>query len=245
MRSRSRIDGEVLTRTIWLSIDPYMRGRLLRPAVLRAAGADRRGDDRGDRRRGDCLAPCRASRRATAWSASRGWQSHAVTQGERLTKVDRDGAAVIDLSRRAGHAGDDGLFGHDGYRPGRRRVKRSWCPPRPGRSARWQGSSPSEPAHASSGVAGGRGEVPVRAGGAGFDDCVDHRSLDLQAELQAACPNGIDVYFENVGGRVQQAAFALLNPFARVVMCGMVSQYNEDASCRPDPIWISLLASAC
>jgi NADPH-dependent curcumin reductase CurA len=49
----------------------------------------------------------------------------------------------------------------------------------------------------------------------------------LREELERACPNGIDVYFENVGGGVQAAVFELLNPFARVVMCGMVSQYNE------------------
>ena len=61
-----------------------------------------------------------------------------------------------------------------------------------------------------------------------FDDCVDHRSLDLRAELLASCPNGIDGYFENVGGAVQEAVFDLLNPFARVAMCGMVSQYNQD-----------------
>ena len=72
------------------------------------------------------------------------------------------------------------------------------------------------------------------AGQPGFDDCVDHRSLDLRAELAAACPNGIDAYFENVGGAVQAAVFDLLNPFARVAMCGMVSQYNE-AEFPPGP----------
>ncbi|MBV9249017.1 MAG: NADP-dependent oxidoreductase, partial [Acetobacteraceae bacterium] len=61
-----------------------------------------------------------------------------------------------------------------------------------------------------------------------FDACVDHRSLDLKQELMAECPNGIDAYFENVGGAVQSAVFELLNPFSRVAMCGMVSQYNEE-----------------
>jgi hypothetical protein len=68
----------------------------------------------------------------------------------------------------------------------------------------------------------------------GFDDCVDHRSLDLRRELSTACPSGIDAYFENVGGAVQAAVFDLLNPFARVAMCGMVSQYNE-AEFPPGP----------
>ena len=51
--------------------------------------------------------------------------------------------------------------------------------------------------------------------------------MDVRRELMAACPNGIDAYFENVGGAVQAAVFDLLNPFGRVAMCGMVSQYNE------------------
>ena len=60
----------------------------------------------------------------------------------------------------------------------------------------------------------------------GFDDCIDHRGADLPQALEAACPKGIDVYFENVGGAVQAAVVPLLNSFARMVMCGMVSQSN-------------------
>ncbi len=77
------------------------------------------------------------------------------------------------------------------------------------------------------GIAGGAEKCLFVQEELGFDDCVDHRTLDLAAELAAACPNGIDVYWENVGGRVQAAAFNLLNPFARVVMCGMAAQYND------------------
>jgi NADPH-dependent curcumin reductase len=84
------------------------------------------------------------------------------------------------------------------------------------------------------GVAGGAEKCLWVQDSLGFDDCVDHRALDLRAELAAACPNGIDAYFENVGGAVQAAAFDLLNPFARVAMCGMVSQYNE-AEFPPGP----------
>ena len=86
------------------------------------------------------------------------------------------------------------------------------------------------------GIAGGPDKCLWVQDSLGFDDCVDHRSMDLRRELQAACPNGIDGYFENVGGAVQAAVFDLLNPFARVAMCGMVSQYNEaDVSARPEP----------
>ena len=84
------------------------------------------------------------------------------------------------------------------------------------------------------GVAGGPEKCLFVQETLGFDDCVDHRSIDLRRELAACCPKGIDAYFENVGGAVQAAVFDLLNPFARVAMCGMVSQYN-DAEFPPGP----------
>ena len=60
----------------------------------------------------------------------------------------------------------------------------------------------------------------------GFDACIDHRAADFGKQLEAACPNGIDVYFENVGGAVQQTVWPLLNDFARIPVCGLIAQYN-------------------
>jgi NADPH-dependent curcumin reductase len=59
-----------------------------------------------------------------------------------------------------------------------------------------------------------------------FDAAVDHRAADFPSQLAAACPNGIDVYFENVGGAIWQAVLPLLNNFARVPVCGLIAQYN-------------------
>jgi NADPH-dependent curcumin reductase len=84
------------------------------------------------------------------------------------------------------------------------------------------------------GVAGGPEKCLFVQETLGFDDCVDHRSVDLRQALADACPDGIDVYWENVGGALQAAAFDRLNTFARVVMCGMVSQYNA-AEFPPGP----------
>jgi len=64
---------------------------------------------------------------------------------------------------------------------------------------------------------------------------VDHRTPDLAARLAVACPKGIDVYFENVGGAVFEAVFPMLNPFARVPVCGLTSMYNA-TTLSPDPI---------
>ena len=90
------------------------------------------------------------------------------------------------------------------------------------------------------GIAGGPEKCLFVQDSLGFDDCVDHRSMRPAAELGRACPKGIDVYFENVGGDVQAAVFELLNPFARVAMCGMVSQYN-DTTLPPGPNLVSVV----
>jgi hypothetical protein len=84
------------------------------------------------------------------------------------------------------------------------------------------------------GIAGGADKCRYVEGELGFDACMDHRSADLGAALDRACPKGIDVYWENVGGAVQQAVFPRLNDFGRMVMCGMVSEYN-DVEPRPGP----------
>jgi len=75
------------------------------------------------------------------------------------------------------------------------------------------------------GIAGGKAKGEFVTGTLGFDAAVDHRG-DLDAQLDAACPAGIDVYWENVGGAVQAAVFPRFNDFGRMVMCGMVAQYN-------------------
>jgi NADPH-dependent curcumin reductase CurA len=77
----------------------------------------------------------------------------------------------------------------------------------------------------------------------GFDACIDHRAPDFAASLAAACPKGIDVYFENAGGAVFEAVLPLLNPFARIPICGLISMYNA-TSLSPGPILLSHLMRA-
>ena len=84
------------------------------------------------------------------------------------------------------------------------------------------------------GIAGGANKCRFVEAELGFDTCIDHRSGDLGAALDVACPSGIDVYWENVGGAVQHTAFERLNDFGRIVMCGMVAEYN-DVEPRPGP----------
>jgi NADPH-dependent curcumin reductase CurA len=77
------------------------------------------------------------------------------------------------------------------------------------------------------GIAGGPDKCLFVQEHLGFDACIDHQALSMDSDIADACPNGVDVYFENVGGAVQAAAFKALNMFSRVIMCGMVAQYNE------------------
>jgi NADPH-dependent curcumin reductase CurA len=77
----------------------------------------------------------------------------------------------------------------------------------------------------------------------GFDACIDHRTSDFVGRLAAACPKGIDLYFENVGGAVFEAMFPLLNPFARIPVCGLISMYNA-TSLSPGPILLPHLMRA-
>jgi NADPH-dependent curcumin reductase CurA len=76
------------------------------------------------------------------------------------------------------------------------------------------------------GIAGGPDKCRYVIEELGFDGCIDHRAPDLAVRLAATCPKGIDVYFENVGGAVFEAVFPLLNQFARIPVCGLISCYN-------------------
>ena len=83
------------------------------------------------------------------------------------------------------------------------------------------------------GIAGGAEKCEWVTQTLGFDACVDHRSPTLASDLKAACPQGIDVYFENVGGDTLRAALPLLNDFARVPLCGVIAWYDGDRSAQP------------
>jgi NADPH-dependent curcumin reductase CurA len=217
--------GEVVTRTIWLSIDPYMRGRLREEQTYAVA------IQIGEVMTGETVGEVVASAHpdfvpGNIVVGSRGWQTHSVTAGERLVKIAK-GAAP--LSAYLGVLGMPGATAYAGVT--------EVCKPKSGETFVVSAASGAVGSVAGQiakragarvvGIAGGSDKCLWVQDSLGYDDCVDHRSLDLRRELQAACPNGIDCYFENVGGAVQAAVFDHLNPFARVAMCGMVSQYNE------------------
>ena len=217
--------GEVVTRTIWLSIDPYMRGRLSdRPSYAPPVQI-------GEVMTGETIGEVIASSDprfavGDVVRGSRGWQSHSVSKADALTKLDRKGPP---LSTHLGVLGMPGTTAYSGMKDiGQPKAGETVVV---SAAAGAVGSVAGQIAKRAGarviGIAGGPDKCLWVQETLRFDDCVDHRLPNLAEALADACPKGIDVYFENVGGAVQAAAFPLLNFFARVVMCGMVAQYNE------------------
>ncbi len=224
--------GQVLTRTIWLSIDPYMRGRLREVQTYAAPVMP------GEVMTGETIGEVIASNDpgfavGDVVGGARGWQSHILSPAGSLYKVDR-GAAP--LSAWLGVLGMPGTTAYSGMK--------DIGQPKTGETVVISAASGAVGSVAGQlakragarvvGVAGGPDKCLWVQESLGFDACIDHRVGNLDSALREECPNGIDVYFENVGGALQHAVFAQLNAFARVVMCGMVAQYNE-AEMPPGP----------
>jgi len=222
---------EVITRTIWLSIDPYMRGRLREQQTY--AKAIEIGEVMTGETVGEVVASADPGFAVGDLAVgARGWQSHVLSKAAQLTKVVRPDPAkgAPPISTYLGVLGMPGATAYTGVT--------DILKPKAGETVVISAASGAVGSVAGQlarragarvvGVAGGPDKCLYVQDTLMFDDCVDHRSMDLRAELAASCPNGIDCYFENVGGAVQEAVFDLLNPFARVAMCGMVSQYNQD-----------------
>src|SRR5437667_4900615 len=223
--------GEVLLRGIYLSLDPYMRGRIsgvrsyARPTEIgeviegRVVGQVARSNH-PDFREGDYA------------SGGYGWQLYSAVPGDGLLKLD---PAEAPISTALGVLGMPGMTAYIGLS--------DIGQPTAGETVVVAAASGAVGAVAGQlakrqgarvvGIAGGADKCRYVEGELGFDAAIDHRG-DLGAALDRACPQGIDVYFENVGGAVQQAVFPRLNDFGRMVMCGMIAEYN-DTSPRPGP----------
>jgi len=216
--------GQILLRTRWLSLDPYMRGRMSdaksyatpvqigEPITAEVVGeviASKNSDiPVGDLR-----------------TAFAGWQTYCVTDGQGTRRVDPDAAppsTAVGVLGMPGMTAYTGLLNIGRPKPGETVVVAAAAGPvgsLVGQIAKLKGAR-------AVGIAGGPDKCRYLTEELGFDAAVDHRGSDLPGALAAACPKGIDVYFENVGGAVFSAVMPLLNPFARIPVCGLVSAYN-------------------
>jgi NADPH-dependent curcumin reductase CurA len=224
--------GEVLTRTLYLSIDPYMRGRL----------SDRKSYatpvQLGEVMTGETVGEVIASGDpgfavGDIVVGARGWQTHSVSKAGALSKIPSDPAP---LPAYLGVLGMPGVTAYTGMTDvGQAKAGETvLISAASGAVGSVAGQIAKRAGARVVGIAGGPDKCLFVQEQLGFDACIDHRSMDLGAAIADSCPNGVDVYFENVGGAVQRAAFAALNVFARVIMCGMVAQYNE-AEFPPGP----------
>lgn len=224
--------GEVVTRTLFLSIDPYMRGRL----------SDRKSYATpvqiGEVMTGETVGEVIASADprfaiGDIVVGARGWQTHSVSKAGALTKIT---APHAPLSTYLGVLGMPGVTAYTGMTDvGQAKEGETvLISAASGAVGSVAGQIAKRAGARVVGIAGGPDKCLFVQEQLGFDACIDHRTMNLDADIAEACPNGVDVYFENVGGAVQAAAFAHLNVFSRVVMCGMVAQYNE-AQFPPGP----------
>jgi len=222
-------DGEILVRIIWLSLDPYMRGRLddkRSYAQPQALGAVMQGGTVGQ------VVESRNPKFAEGdfVLGMFGWQSHAVSDGAAVRKLD---PAVAPLSTWVGVMGMPGLTAYIGLLDvGEMKAGDTVAVSAAsgavgsvvGQLARIKGAKKVV------GIAGAEEKCRFVVDELGFDACVSHRSATLRDDLKAACPDGIDIYFENVGGPTLDAALSLMNPFGRIPVCGMISMYNTGPS---------------
>ena len=160
-----------------------------------------------------------------------GWQEYAVAAANSLQKLDPARAPV---STALGVMGMPGLTAYTGLlnigqpKPGETVVVAAAS----GAVGSVVGQIAKIKGCRAVGIAGGKRKCDFVVNELGFDACVDHHSAPLPQNLKAACPNGVDVYFENVGGRVLNAVLPLMNPFARVPVCGLIAQYNSTGLSR-------------
>ena len=216
---------QVLLRTIYLSLDPYMRGRMSSAKSYAASLSI------GDVLMGATVCEVLESRHANIAVGDivlsySGWQTHAIAHGGQVRRLDPTSGPV---STALGVLGMPGFTAYAGLleigkpKPGETVVVAAATGPvgsAVGQIAKIKGAR-------AVGIAGGPEKCKALIEEFGFDAAIDHRSENFDAELVAAVPDGVDVYFENVGGHVGAAVFEHLNTYARVPVCGLVASYND------------------
>ncbi|WP_284076749.1 NADP-dependent oxidoreductase [Herbaspirillum aquaticum] len=217
-------EGQMLLRGEWLSLDPYMRGRMsdapsYAPPVeidgVMTGGVVSRvvSSRHPDFKEGDLV------------MAYTGWQEYAISDGSGANKLPADFAHpshALGVLGMPGYTAYAGLIDIGQPRAGETVVVAAAT----GAVGSLVGQIAKQRGCHVVGIAGGAQKCESAVKELGFDACIDHRAPDFAGQLKAACPRGIDVYFENVGGAVLDAVIPLLNIHARVPVCGLIAHYN-------------------
>lgn len=218
-------DGQMLLRTIYLSLDPYMRGR------MSAAKSYAAPQEIGQTMQGGTVAEVVESRLegfqpGDLVLCANGWATHGLSDGKGVRKLD---PAQAPISTALGVMGMPGFTAYAGLlelgkpKAGETVVVSAAA----GAVGQVVGQIAKLKGCRVVGVAGSPDKCDYVVKELGFDTAVNHRSPTLAQDLAAACPNGIDVYFENVGGEVLRAVIPLLNDFSRMPVCGLIAHYND------------------
>jgi NADPH:quinone reductase len=224
-------EGQVLVKTAYLSVDPYMRGRI--------TGVRTYADpvNIGDVMQGGAVGQVVESKAAGLApgdfvSGMWGWQEFAVANAKMLQKLDPKLAPV---STALGVLGMPGMTAYFGFL--------DICKPQPGETVVVSGGAGAVGSLVGQiakikgcrtiGIAGADSKCDWMVKDLGFDAAFNYKSIsDYSAKLKELCPNGIDCYFDNVGGAITDAVFPLMNNFGRISICGQISQYNL---AKPEP----------
>jgi NADPH-dependent curcumin reductase CurA len=217
-------DGEVLVKNLWLSLDPYMRGRMNDTKSYAAK------QELGEVMIGGTVGEVVESKNPKFAAGDKvlgmfGWQQYGLSNGAGLNKID---ASRVPMQAFLGVLGMPGVTAWVGLL--------DICQPKAGETVVVSAASGAVGSVVGQiakikgcravGIAGGKAKCDYVVKELGFDACVDYKAGKLKDDLKAAAPNGIDCYFENVGGEILDAALARMNAFSRIAVCGLISQYN-------------------
>jgi NADPH-dependent curcumin reductase CurA len=215
-------EGEVLVKNLWLSLDPYMRGR------MSDAKSYAKGVDIGEVMVGQTVGEVVESRNEKLKKGDHvltqlGWQLYGTTR--EATKVD---GSRVPLSCYLGVLGMPGMTAYFGLK--------EIGQPKPGETVVVSAASGAVGSVVGQlakiwgcravGLAGGKQKCDYVSRELGFDACIDYKAGELHRSLKEACPKGVDVDFENVGGEILDTALRLMNMYSRIVICGLIAEYN-------------------
>lgn len=219
---------EVLVRVHYMSLDPYMRGRM-DDAKSYAAPVPLGGTMEGGAVGEVIASNSDAFRPGDFAFGAFGWATHGVQPAKMLRKIDPAHGPItasLGVLGMPGFTGYHGLMEYGRPKAGETLVVAACTGPvgsMVGQLAKSMGLR-------TVGIAGGADKCALAVETFGFDACIDHRAYDdaraLRKALRSACPDGVDIYFENVGGKVLEAVMPMMNPFGRIPVCGMISWYN-------------------
>jgi len=235
-------DGQLLLRTEWLSLDPYMRNLMEKVGPGYAEPVPL-----GETMVGGTVSRVVESRHPQFSAGDQvlsyvGWQDYAISDGAGLIQLDNMAKPSLALGGLGmpGFTAYSGLLDIGQPKAGETLVVAA--------ATGGVGSIVGQIAKLKGlrvvGIAGGADKCRYAVEELGFDACIDHRDPAFAQQLAAACPKGVDIYFENVGGAVFDAVMPLLNLHARVPVCGFISHYNEKGGqTGPDrlPKWMATL----